>query len=111
LVFDPAGFHYGVKAAIVIMKPLYFEFPRITSMYGFEEILSPEYAAFIMAGAVDGAIRLTDKAWNNSDGELNQYQLGNIFLQNLRTIVESAGGRVTLQPNYSPVSMNWYKTL
>jgi RHS repeat-associated protein len=111
LIPTPEGWlPYGVEAAIVRMKTLYFEFPRITSMYGFEETLIPQYAAFVMANATDAAIRATDKAWDASNGNLDMFQLGNIFFQNLSRIVQSAGGRVTLQPNYKTV-VTPYSTL
>lgn len=101
----------GVKAAIVVMSNLYFELPRRTSMFGVKEVLSPAWAAGVSAGAVNGAIRRTDAAWDESDGNLNQYQLGNIFLQNLRTIIQSVGGRVTTQPNYPGTIVMPYSTL
>ncbi|TWI95611.1 RHS repeat-associated protein [Mucilaginibacter frigoritolerans] len=102
----------GVKAAIVIMRPLYFELPRVTSMFGkTDEIMSSVWAAGVSAGAVNAAIRAADKAWDNSNGELNQYQLGNIFLQSLRTIIQSVGGRVSTQPNYPLTIVRPYSTL
>ena len=110
LEWDPK--EMGVKAAIVIMRPLYFELPRVTSMFGKRnEIMSSVWAAGVSAGAVNAAIRAADKAWDNSDGELNQYQLGNIFLQSLRTIIQSVGGRVSTQPNYPLTIVRPYSTL
>ncbi len=110
LEWDPR--EMGVKAAIVIMRPLYFELPRVTSMFGkTDEIMSSAWAAGVSAGAVNASIRAADKAWDNSNGELNQYQLGNIFLQSLRTIIQSVGGRVSTQPNYPLTIVRPYSTL
>jgi hypothetical protein len=84
---------------------------RLTPEFGKEEILSAAWAALVSSGAVNAAIRAADKAWDNSDGELNQYQLGNIFFHSLRGIIQSVGGRVTPQPNCPGTVVMPYNTL
>jgi len=100
-----------IVAIHIRLPTLYFEYPRITSIFGIKnEIIDASWAALVMARATDRAInQLTD--WVDSQENPTEWGTKIQFMKYLEGQVLKDFGRVTPVQNYSPVIVSPYKTL